>query len=58
MKLYNIIEIMVVNETLNHMKQLKYWQLMKIMNKVHTIMRNEYYENYESNEATVMKVKL
>ncbi len=45
MKLYNIItiEILAVNE---------------IMNKVHTIMRNEYYENYESSEATVMKVKL
>lgn len=31
---------------------------MKIVYEVLTIMRNEYYENYETNEATVMKLKL
>ena len=31
---------------------------MKIVYEVLTIMRNKYYENYETNEATVMKLKL
>ena len=37
---------------------MKYWQLMKILYKAHTKMRNEYYEYYETNEASVMKLKL